>query len=232
MRGIKALITRFVRLVLLAYLVCGVVLVAILWIVSKLPQNIDLIALGQLLVEFFLLPPAIVGFILVMLEFVKSQSKPKLDLMWEYPRGEYKHEIEIDVHTFEMGHPEYGSRTVSLALLNNGEAVTQWFSVEFSLPLELTGSDDPEEQFDYWHKDVGEDSNWQSLIHPDAYRITFMSNGQIASYPRVPLFLGWYEMHPYLDQDRVYSVPFEIATEDQIRSGEIRIKVHVEDDYA
>lgn len=183
-----------------------ILLVALIWVCALLLAGVagwpigEVLSLGQLIVEVTLIPAAIIGFIMAAEEFGKAQARPELDLRWDTGFEETGNELVLDISPS-------GVETLRIrpVLVNEGNAIGVWYLVNFTIPGDLT----PE-----WSPIIGDTHHWRAAHHKHGLLLTFMSNGQIAVYPRYPLILARLEIRLNADQaKRDYQVPYTIVTD-------------------
>jgi hypothetical protein len=189
----------------------------------------DIYSLGQLLVDAILLPVAIYGFIMAAEEFRKARMVPRLDLFWEVEPDKTEKEITLRVAPLPtigfQPEEEGGDLGIRPVLINSGQAIALWYMLSFDVPCEIC------EQYNLkhmltgtkeygWAPQLGDrSSNWRYEILPDKWRVVFLSNGEIASFPGVPLPLGVQNLNIatlFIAADKKfkeYQVPYTIMTD-------------------
>lgn len=161
----------------------------------------DYLALAQTFITFLLLPTVIYGFQVTAEEFKKSQSKPRLDLLWMVNGGqEPVAEIQPNDHTM---------MTLRPALINHGDAVARFYIVRFQFPDHLV------KQICNWQFEliIGNKETWKR--GPGEYIFTFISNGTTPSYPEDGLYLCNLELELLKADDWPdrYYIPYSIVSE-------------------
>jgi len=189
----------------------------------------DLFSLGQLFLEFTLIPIAVLGFWYAVQEFRKSQRRPHLFLAWDDDTidGQEKSTTYVPGQTGE-GEKKYSRISRSIALHNDGKNVAIWYSINLSFPTELFRRRDIPEglnpelmRLSGFHRAAGGE-HWEETRGPSIGEDIFRSNGTLASYPGQMLTLGRLEFYPILDENQdfqEYQIPYKIFTE----SGPSRI---------
>lgn len=193
-----------------SYLICAVAL-AIAHSLG-IDQWGDLFSLGQLIIDAFLLPAAIIGFIVAIGELRKAQAIPKLALYWET-------EPEIFGNTLDLsGLPKtVPSNSARPVLMNEGSYVSVWYVIHFDIPTHIySAANIRDEKVPYqWFSHAGSQSDWRIDILHEKMRVTFMSNGHVASYPNYPLPLGILNLPSPISSrhNKEYEIPYTIATD-------------------
>jgi hypothetical protein len=99
--------------------------------VTNLPGWGDRFALGQLLVEFFLIPVTILGFAVTVTEFRKSQQTAELDVNWMLNGGQLTKIVN------NLEYPESGNfLTPQIVLTNSGNTPSIHYQINFEFPVE------------------------------------------------------------------------------------------------
>lgn len=172
----------------------------------------DLFSLGQLIFDTLLLPAAIVGFIVAIGELRKAQAIPKLTVYWETEPGILGN--TLDLSNRPKSASSNGARPV---LMNEGNSVSVWYVIHFDVPIHIYSAVNMrvEELPKQWVLHAGNQSDWRIDILPDKMRVTFMSNGHVASYPNYPLPLGILNLPSAISarHNKEYEIPYTIATD-------------------
>jgi len=197
----------------IVYVIVAIILV-VAWI-AGIQQWGDVFSLGQLLVDAFLLPAAIIGFIMAAEEFKEAHTSPKLELRWEVEPGKTEKGIELR-EQLPIGIPPEQAvhdRDIRPVLVNSGQAVAVWYMLSFDVPREICEHELRAAEVS-WNRQLGEESNWHQETLPDKLRVVFLSNGEIACYPGHPLPLGILKLAIAADkQTEEYRVPYTIVTD-------------------
>jgi len=185
----------------------------------------EVLAFVQIVVAVLVLLPAIVTFVQ---QLISLQSVPELDVKWniQVPMGATETFLEL---------PNHGTKTWTTQpiLMNNGNGVTPWYLFTFNVPAELLGMLDDFElrpivgtMNEHWKVGYIKDP-----INPAYWSITFMSNGQIASYPNNDMFLSTLQLNLYSDrryQDS-YTIKYMVAADKGKRKdGELVLRLQKE----
>jgi hypothetical protein len=225
---IRAFLKGYGKVLILVYLTGGSALAVILWISHEILGVADVLSLGQLIVEFLLLPAAMIGLLIAVEEFRSSGALPKLDLWWMFGRDKYEKTYAINIIPEMIGHPEEWPATASLAVINTGNSVAEWFVVEFKIPFELSSPEEIEGKSEHWHGSVGGEDSWHVHWTVDYLSVSFMSNGRIASYPGLPLELGSVALYAYQVSKEKYQIEYNIVTnKGKPKAGSLLVSVIV-----
>jgi hypothetical protein len=153
-------------------------------------ETSDALALLQFFITLALIPTVLFAFVATADSFRKAQSRPQLSLLWEddYSRS-------TTVHTARQSQSAILSSTPRLLLHNTGNAVALWYSVAVDIPFDGAFGNSTQFPTPRFRPAIGNNLNWINGSIEGANRVTFLSNGQIASYPNVPLPLIDFELH-------------------------------------
>jgi hypothetical protein len=201
------------KFIVITYVIVVLLLLLIAWAVGLRGWG-DIFSLGQLLVDAVLLPVVIIGFLMAVEEFRKSQARPDMDLYWEAePNGTVK---ELVLEAPPRGNANLHFRPV---LLNTGNAVGVWYMLNITLPDELNIG---------WQPILGDEDNWRLARTKDGLLLTFMSNGQVAAYPNYGLLLCTLCAECSTEREYVgeYKVPYTIVNDwGQRRDDSLTLKL-------
>lgn len=202
------------RDILISYLVIGIPVAVFLIVFHFIFKVDDLASLGQLLLEFAVLPTALLAILFAADEFRKAQAAPDLDLrITELLAKEYSYDHAPEFN----GDPEHGRYAAAFYVINEGSAIAQWFEVVMWFPMEILGVDHPKDMIKKWERVAApnDENHWDEFgkIYDDKYhlRVHFKSNGEVGAFLEQELHLGWIHMIPYIDQDTTYEIPYKIV---------------------
>ena len=213
---------------ILLYLLYVIAIVSIAYLLVPLIGIIDngnTLSLIQTAVDLLVVVPTIVIFIW---QIASIQSTPIFDLRWEIQVPLGSSEISLEL-------PQNGTKTWSIqpVLTNTGNAVTPWYLVSFLVPAELLGTSDnfvlhpvAGKINDHWKIGYTEDGDL-----PGTYVFTFLSNGQIASYPNYDLVLARLEFSLFADREyqNSYEIKYVITSDKGKRQDKVfTLKTHKE----
>jgi hypothetical protein len=171
----------------------------------------DFLALSQLVVDLFMVPITVIGFIIVISEFRKSQATYRLDLSFDTMTKE---------ETLSKPAQWNKASSIVFCLHNTGSAVAIWYSINIELPnfLHVSNVDDLSAQSGHW---LRVDKNSEPVT-----MFSFSSGGQNAVHPNHPLPL--LKLKILLDAGKQYEsqyeVPYTIVSE---REGPVHGKLFV-----
>jgi hypothetical protein len=123
----------------------------------------DFLALLQLVVDLSMVPITVIGFVILIGEFRKSQAAPKLDLTF----GNAAKEIPLD-----------NSTTITFYMHNTGNAIATWYSVDIQIP-------DSFSVYNFTPLPPAKDEHW-FVVKEESGQIgifAFSSGGQVPVYP-------------------------------------------------
>jgi len=205
--------------ILFGLLVTAVSIITAPWIgVHEVGEVMSLI---QIALAVFLLPPAIYAFVQ---QVVSLQDVPELDIDWNMPNPVL--EVPKEASVSWIIQPKVG---------NSGNAVAVWYFFTFNIPAELLGNNYGRDftlepivgtTREHWRHGLIDDR-----VNPPYWSITFMSNGEIASYPNNDMFLA--TLHLNLESEKQYQDTYTIkyviaADKGRRKDGEFILRVRRE----
>lgn len=159
-----------------------------------MPFRLDLnrgesFALAQVAIEAVLLPLALLGFGWTYLEIKYTLSPAMLDLGWDEGDGVPPKHTAISDEPTEDAERE----GKAICVYNSGSNAVRWFVIQMKLPSGIC-INEPDVGFtlpDSWEPSSGTDGGaWHKVSEGDSLRVTFTSNGNVASFPGLRLQLG------------------------------------------
>ena len=167
----------------------------------------DQLALVQVFLNIFLLIPSLLALIV---QIRSSQTTPKLDIEIR------THSAIADQHTIFIPNQGEHIQELQISLMNDGDAVSLWYIVRIFIPKDLI---DSKENVDI-RPIVGTiPENWKpSFLNNDYsgdFLLTFLSNGEFASYPKDGLILVQLKIKVRKNKhyDSVYKIRYFIVSE-------------------